>query len=347
MFFLLFLLILSVVGCSALNQAPDKENRTIEVLYVPALEPMVTGCIDLLKTTNPDIRVIPVPANNTSDIITKITTHAILADIIFVADYPGIERMMAPEYIDWDIRYGNCGMVLSYTNASPFADIISTDNWYGILETENITTGIVNPGSADARGWRSLITLDLADTYYNQTVFTRVLSAETGIRREITLNGTIIDAVNPVSTSKIRFFDNFTEMTQAVKNGTLDYALNYWGGASKSGFEIVDLPDEIDLSNSRFADWYSDISVQTRKGSKKSSPIVFAVTIPLISDNKEDASAFLRMMFSPEGEKMLTECGLIPIIPPEYIHFTSSSRIHEILPGIEFRDVTGSVPALP
>lgn len=113
--------------------------------------------------------------------------------------------MVAPEYNDWDIRYGNGSMVLIYTNTSPFADIISTDNWYGILETENITTGIVNPGSADARGWRSLITLDLADTDYIQTVFTWVPSAETGIRREITLNWTIIDGINPVSTRIIGF----------------------------------------------------------------------------------------------------------------------------------------------
>jgi molybdate/tungstate transport system substrate-binding protein len=314
------------------------------VLYISPLEPMVNGVIDLMHASHPDITIIPVHVNNTPEILSALTSGRIQADVIIVADYPSLEKKIVPGYADWYIRYGHCDIVLTYANTSPYAGTVTSQNWADILSRDNVTLAVLDPGSDDTRGWRSLISMDLADAYYNRSVFNRVIPPSTSIFRERTDNGTVIDAINSTSTLKTIFFANHTGMSAAVKNGSVDFALDYRGGAYSAGLPILDLPAECDLGNSRYADRYANIMVQTTAGLRRSPPIVFAATIPLVAENQEDAATFIKMMLSPEGEKVLQNHGQFPNIPPEYVYFTKEDRMGGILPGIEYTGFRG-VPA--
>lgn len=330
----------ALVGYTSASDDPD--GREIQILYFATLESMVSEFIELFHSTNPEILVTAASVNNTTEILSDITAKGIEADVIIVADYPGLEKKMVPSYSDWYIRYGNCAMVLCYAHDSPYAQTITSENWFEILEKENATVAVLHPGSDDARGWRCLISMDLADAYYNKSVFSRLVPPETGISRVVAENGTIITATDVHNTSNIQFFSSPGEMSQSIKNGSVDFGWHYRGGAYKAGLQILDLPDEINLGYSRYADTYSNITVQTGTGNKKSPPIVFAATIPIDADNQKDGALFIRTILSSEGQKILSDHGQFPISPPELVYYSPEPHMDDVLSGIEFTLIPGN-----
>ena len=45
-------------------------------------------------------------------------------------------------------------------------------------------------------------------------------------------------------------------------------------------------------------------------------PIVYALTIPKNAPHPEVAEAFVRFVFSPQGQRILADAGLMPVVPP-------------------------------
>lgn len=308
----------------------------LHIVYPNSLTPLVTGYIDLMKAYDPTIQIETISANNTAEIINLITKKGIKADVIIVPDYQSLEKQMIPRYLDGYIRFGNCDMVLAYPNSSPYINNITDRNWFRILARDNVTFGLLNPGSPDVRGWRSLISIYLADSYYGQMIFPLLIPPTTGISESTTNDGTVINAVDVKNTVKVKFFNSTEGLISAVKNGSIDFAWNYRGGSYQNGLQFVDLPVEIDLSNARYAYRYENISVQTKSGLKKSPPIVFVVTIPLVAENPDDAASFIRMIISPNGNRVLEKLGQIPIVPPQEVYY---SRMAGILPNIEVNQI--------
>jgi len=106
------------------------------------------------------------------------------------------------------------------------------------------------------------------------------------------------------------------DLSAALLEGRVDYIFAYSSVAEQFGFFFINLPDRINLSNPTYAHEYSGVTmtVAGKEGGVslvKGTPIEFAVAIPRNSTNKEAANIFIEILTSPEGEKILGNCGLI------------------------------------
>lgn len=308
-------LMLALLCCSCAAFA-DTEGKELRVIYPVSIVSQAEGYISLFQEHYPDISIISESTNGTSDLVTAVISNETGYDVILVPDYVSLEKALIPSHISWDIRFGHCEMVLSYTPECAYADIITPENWYEILARENVTIAMVKP-DVDARGWRSLVTMKLADNYYKKPIFSTLVPGKTNISCQDSDPGAVISALDPLSSGNFMVLNTTTELVDSVKNGTVDYAWNYRGGAYQHGLSFTELPAEIDLSSADYQEEYWNVSVVTGSGVKHSPPIVFAASVPANAKNPDTGIIFIQLVISEKGAQVLEELGQIPIKPAE------------------------------
>ena len=114
------------------------------------------------------------------------------------------------------------------------------------------------------------------------------------------------------------------DLTALVQAGELDYSWSYASIARSMGLRYVELPPEVNLSDPKLADWYAQALVRVpgpqRAGSDsvefRGEPIVYALTIPTAAPHPRTAIAFVRYIFSPEGQAILKRNGFIVLDKP-------------------------------
>ena len=92
----------------------------------------------------------------------KITDLGKPCDIMASADYKVIDKLLIPDFADWNVRFATNQLVLCYTDSSTDADVVNADNWQEILQKEGIVWGHSDP-NLDPCGYRSLMVLQLAE----------------------------------------------------------------------------------------------------------------------------------------------------------------------------------------
>lgn len=221
-------------------------------------------------------------------------------DIMASADYKVIDKLLIPNYADWNIRFATNQLVLCYTDKSKFADEINADNWYKILEREGVVWGHSDP-NLDPCGYRSLMVIQLAEKHYKIP----------GLYDKLIANRPKAN-VRPKS----------VELISLLQTGNMDYAWEYLSVAVQHDLKYVVLPDEINLGNYKHDDFYSQAVVQVT-GKKPGTMMdiqgkscTYGVTLIKDAPNREAAEAFLNYMLDPEGGlKVLKEMGQPPFIP--------------------------------
>jgi molybdate/tungstate transport system substrate-binding protein len=238
----------------------------------------------------PAIEISDEPGGSASlvrDVI-KGKTCSILAS----ADYNLIVKMMLPDYADWCILFAANQMVLRYSNESPYAAQINDRNWPDILQKDEVF--LWHPDAdGDPGGYRALMVLQLAEKYFKVPGFYQK----------------IMD-----SHSKILDRSHF----QDSKSG---YMFSYGIPPAGSGMKYILLPDEINLSNSRYKDYYAQAVVMisgVKDGESitlHGEPILFGVTIHRSSVNQALAVEWLHLLLSATGVTPLEKIGMKPLKP--------------------------------
>jgi molybdate/tungstate transport system substrate-binding protein len=216
------------------------------------------------------------------------------------ADYTVIDNLLMPEFADWNIRFARNAMVIAYTDGSQYADEINGDNWYDVLTREGVVYGHSEP-EADPCGYRTLLVWQLAEKHYE----------EPGLYEKLD------DHCPPENVRPKE-----TDLIALLQTGNMDYAFEYRSIALQHGFNLVELPQEIDLSLLKHADLYSQAEVEL-SGSEpgetltmQGKPIVYGVTVPKVAPSPDLAVAFVRFLLGPEGQAIIGEQGQPPIVPP-------------------------------
>jgi molybdate/tungstate transport system substrate-binding protein len=86
---------------------------------------------------------------------------------------------------------------------------------------------------------------------------------------------------------------------------------------------FVQLPDQVNLGSSRFADYYKQAGIRiTGKtpGSfikKTGKPMVYGITIPKNAPHRKLAIQFLAFVLGPEGREIMKRNGQAPLSPPQ------------------------------
>jgi molybdate/tungstate transport system substrate-binding protein len=246
------------------------------------------------------------------------------ADIMASADFAVIDKTLIPKFADWNIRFATNQLVLCYTDKSRFAGEVNADNWHEILTRKGVVWGHSDP-NLDPCGYRSLMVLKLAETYYNQA----------GLYDKLIANRPV-ENVRPKS----------VELVSLLKTGNMDYAWEYLSVAVQHDLKYVKLNDHINLGNYRFDDFYKGAQVQvtgkepgtwiTRTGKS----CTYGITLIKEAPNREAALAFLDYMLAPEGGlKVLEGMGQPPFVPCRVPTVELYDRLPDVLKArVEIKD---------
>jgi molybdate/tungstate transport system substrate-binding protein len=245
----------------------------------------------------PDIKVETEVAGSATA-IRKVTELGKKADIIASADYTLIPEMMFPDYAEWYITFAYNRMVIAYTNKSRFGNEINKDNWYEILQRDEVKYGRSDP-NRDPCGYRTLMVWQLAEDYYSMSgLYNKLYGGD----------GEIIRGME-------------VKLIALLESGDLDYAFNYLSVAKQHRLNFVELPAEIDLSSEEFNDFYATAQVDISGKepgetiTKTGKPVVYGITIPTNAPHPELAVAWVDFLLSSNGMAIMEANGQPPIIP--------------------------------
>jgi molybdate/tungstate transport system substrate-binding protein len=270
------------------------------------------------EAENPRVDLQRVPAGSTK-CARMITDLQKPCDIMASADYAVIDKLLIPEYADWNIRFATNQLVLCYTPGSRYAQEITAENWHEILKREGVVWGHSDP-NLDPCGYRSLMVLQLAEQYY----------ALPGLYEALLANRPL-ENVRPKS----------VDLISLLQTGNMDYAWEYRSVAVQHGLEYLTLPEEINLGSYQQDEFYAGAVVkvtgaepnQTMEMRGKS--ITYGVTLLTNAPNRGAALAFLAYMLSEEGGlKILESMGQPPFVPVRVPGEEMKSRVPEELRGL-------------
>jgi molybdate/tungstate transport system substrate-binding protein len=247
--------------------------------------------------------VVPAQENSGSlEAARKLTDLGKIPDVIGVADYEVISQLLIPRHATWYATFARNSMVILYTDGSSGAGEITGRNWWQVLLRPGVRTGRADP-TLDPNGYRTLMVFQLAERLYQQP----------GLAARL-------ERASPPKYMRPKEAD----LTALVQAGELDYSWSYESIARTVGLPYVDLPPEVDLTDPKRADWYSQAKVllpgagRAGRGSVefRGEPIVYALTIPKAAPHPLTAEAFVRFVFSPEGLAIIQANGFTLLEKP-------------------------------
>jgi molybdate/tungstate transport system substrate-binding protein len=228
-------------------------------------------------------------------------------DVLASADYTVIDTLLIPQHADWNIKFAANEMVIAFRKDSHRADQINTNNWCDILLDKNVAFGRSDP-NADPCGYRAVITMKLAEKFYNSVgLADKMLAKDQRYIRPKEI-----------------------DLLALLEVGELDYMFIYRSVAEQHKLRYILLPDEINLKKTKFRDSYKRASVRltgTMPGTfitKFGEPIVYGVTIPKNAPNRELAMVFLTFLLDADkGGAILEKNGQSSVVPSPTDTFSS------------------------
>jgi molybdate/tungstate transport system substrate-binding protein len=192
------------------------------------------------------------------------------------------------------------------------------------MEQSDVKFGFSDPNS-DPAGYRAVMMLQLAESYYNDsTIFDNLVASNTAITSQANGTGYAINApsnLNP--NSKVMIRDDAAQLMPSLQSGDIDYVITYKNIAEQqkdSGIKYMVLPGELSLSNTTYESDYKKIGLVEYSGTNKSktiklSPIVYGITVLNNAPEKQLAIEFVQLLLSPTGTQIVTDSFQDPISP--------------------------------
>ncbi len=244
----------------------------------------------------------------------KITELKKPCDVMASADYKVIDKLLIPEYADWNIKFASNEMAIVYTEKSKRSQDINKENWYTILLDKNVQIGRADPNH-DPCGYRTVLVSKLAEKYYKQTGLAyRLLKKDD----------------NNIRPKEV-------DLLALLESGNVDYIFIYKSVAIQHKLKYLVLPDEVNLKKTEFSNLYSTVSVEIA-GKKPNEtitqigePMVYGVTIPKTAPHPALAAAFIKFLLAKEkGMVIMEKLGQPSIVPAptdSYYHIPEDLRI--------------------
>lgn len=267
-------------------------KEELKIMHAGALRKPIKECVHLLWKDYPGLDVSLDYAGS------RACAHAILDgrdfDVVALADPHVFEDLLVPDHVDVFFVFATDQIVLAYDEFSQYSDSINKNNWMDILQNDGVTFAR-SDHNLDPCGYRTLMVWQLAEKFYNKPG--------------------LFEGLNSKCSQEFIYLKSI-DLGGALLEGKVDYAFEYLSVTKQLGFRYINLPDKVNLSNPAYADNYAQVTI-TVAGKEggislvRGTPIEFAVAIPKSSTNKKIANDFLKILISPEGERILEECGLI------------------------------------
>jgi molybdate/tungstate transport system substrate-binding protein len=219
-------------------------------------------------------------------------------DIYASADYRIIPQQLVPSYASWYIIFASNSMTVMYTNHSKFANEITPSNWYQVITRSGVVVGVSNKDT-DPSGSQAIFMLQLGGLLYyqNATYLYDQLYVTKAAKHEL--------VIVPTETT----------LNAQLDTGAVDYVLTYSSEAIIHKFQYLNLDPQVNLSNITLSDSYARASVTINGKLTKGAPILYDITIPSNSPDPTMGVAFIKALFSSQGQSILRSSGLQPLNP--------------------------------
>ena len=273
---------------------PTQPAEPLTIFNAGSLAYPVRELLTAFNRQHPEVRATQ-ESSGSLEAARKLTELGKIPDILAVADYGVIAKLLVPKYTTWYVGFVSNAMVLAFSDRSTAAAEISADNWWRVLLRKEVRWGLSDP-NLDPNGYRAHMVFQLAEAEYHESGLAARLERAVEPRY-----------VRPAE----------AQLLGLVQAGELDYAWSYRSLAATAGLRWVTLPPGIDLSDpSRAAD-YAKARIKLpgpRMASADSvefrgEPILYAVTIPAAAAHPGVAREFVRFILSREGQAILQRAG--------------------------------------
>lgn len=301
------ILIFLFVLLANLGIAQEKKtglNGDLIIFHAGSLSVPMKEIATEFKKIHPGINIFLEPAGSV-ECSRKITDLHKPCDIMASADYQVIDKLLIPAFADWNIRFAANEMCIVFTEKSRYKDQINSKNWVDILMKNDVAYGRSDP-NADPCGYRTVMTLQLAEKYYKKPgLAKRIMEKDQNYMRP-----------------------KEVDLIAVLEANALDYIFLYKSVAVQHHLMYLELPDQINLKNPAYADLYKKASVEIngkQPGQKEimfGEPMIYGITLLKDAQNKKNALAFLEYFLAKnKGMKIMERDGqpsVIPMPSPNY-----------------------------
>jgi len=230
------------------------------------------------------------------DMVKRITQLGQPADVLGVADYSLIPRLMfggSKPRATWYVGFVSNQITFAYTSHSKGASALTAANWYRVLARPGVRIGRSNP-AADPSGYQLLQMLQLAQRYYHDPA----------------LSASVLRNSPAASVAETE-----TSLLAALQSGQIDYLAIYRSDARQNHLRYIALPAQINLSDPALAARYKTVTVHTGLGALTAKPIIYGLTVPSTAPDPALARQFIRFVLSAQGQAIMRGNGFAVISP--------------------------------
>lgn len=296
--FLVFITFLAFWSKPNFGQETKELSGDLIIFHAGSLSVPLHDISKAFEKENPKVHVLLEAAGSVA-CARKITDLNKPCDIMLSADYAVIDKMLIPNYADWNVKFASNEMAIVFTEKSRRNQEINQDNWFEIILDPNIEIGRADPNS-DPCGYRTVLVSKLAEKYYQ--------------RPEL--------AAKLLEKNKNNIRPKETDLLALLESNSLDYIFLYRSVAVQHQLKFITLPDEINLRNPEFSTIYKTVSVDINgkkpgeKMTQMGEPMVYGVCILKDAPNAQVAEEFVKFLLSTDkGVSILEKLGQPSVIP--------------------------------
>jgi molybdate/tungstate transport system substrate-binding protein len=268
---------------------PTVLSGKLTVRHAGSLTPMCAEVHKAFSQLHPDVNIVDVGGGGVQ--MARETASKRDCDVYASVDYSNIPNLLIPDLAEWYVIFASTGFVLRYTDKSKYADELTPENWFDIVQRDDVGFWRSNP-EGDPAGYRSLMVLQLAEKWYGVPGLYERVAAKSG-----------------------KQFLSFETLPLRDAGYCFSYSSHLMSG------KALNLPDQINLSSADHADYYRQASVtipSLKPGGKvtmRGERIRIGLTIPSTCTNVDAAVAWTHLLLSETGRAAIEHVGKVPIKP--------------------------------
>jgi molybdate/tungstate transport system substrate-binding protein len=282
--------LLLCVGCGE----DDGGKTRLRVFMADSLSRPLKALGKAFVEENPDVELVESPSGSVLA-ARKLSDGGDVCDVLAVADYMVIDKLLRPDHADWYICFATNEIGIVYTDASKGAADINAGNWFRVLAQDGVRVAAADPRHDPCGYWAELC-WGLADLHYPAD------------QRD----GSVVEMMTAkCGPAEDRRTDAQQLMRLVEAAGGIDYAFVYRSQALQHNRLFLQLPAEINLGDPDHVALYRQAHMElpgAKPGetyTKRGEAIVFAVTIPKEARQAELAARYVAFMLGDKGRSIL------------------------------------------
>ena len=287
-----------VLALSACRWSADPGHKTLTVFHAGSLSHPFKQLSALFERRHPGARVLAEAAGS-RDTARKVSDLGRACDVLGSADFKVVDNLLVPKHAAFNVHFAAGEMVIAYTARSRHAASITPATWPAVLLRPEVTFGRSDP-NRDPCGYRTEMLFQLAELHHQQPGLAARLQRKGGRRY-----------IRPKE----------TDLLALLEAGELDYLFIYRSVATQHRLKMLLLPPALNLAAPGMAARYSEARVKVTGRApgqfieRQGSPIVYSVTIPRRARHRALAEAYVDLLLSPRGQRVMRDNGQPPRTP--------------------------------